>query len=176
MDTLDLHVPNIPDQHASLASTTPVLAVNPKAFMQNVNARNQETVSSTANTLRPRLLIPRVHYKSTNTAHDEHQPLGSDDATPEPLQRKGHTKSRRGCYSCKKRRIKVHLTPIHKTEDLRRIIVSRESSSMHSMYQTWPQMWMARALYRPSGRSYEEKLVNPSAGRIIKSDIYTARF
>lgn len=117
MDTPDLHVPHIPDQHASLASTTSVLAVNPKAFIQNVNVRNQKTVStSTSNALRSRLLIPRNHYESTNAAHDELQLLGSDDARPEPLQRKGHTKSRRGCYSCKKRRIKVHLTPIHKTK------------------------------------------------------------
>jgi hypothetical protein len=116
MDTLDLHVPNIPDQHASLASMTPVLAVNPKTVIQNVNVWNQSAVSGTSNTLRPRLLIPRNHYESNNTAHDEHQPLGSDDARPEPLQRKGHTKSRRGCYSCKKRRIKVHLALIHKTK------------------------------------------------------------
>lgn len=135
MDTLDLHVPIIPDQHASLASMTPVLAVNPKALIQNVNVWNQETVSSTSsNTLRPSFLSPRDHYESTGTSHDEHQPLGSDDARPEPLSRKGHAKSRMGCYSCKKRRIKVHLTPIHKTEDLWCILVSRESSSMHPMY------------------------------------------
>jgi hypothetical protein len=135
MDTLDLHVPDIPDQHASLASMTPVLAVNPKAFVQNVNVWNQETVSSAfSNTLTSGFLSLRNHYQSTGTSHDEHQPLGSDDARPESLQRKGHTKSRSGCYSCKKRRIKVHLTPIHKTEDLRSIIVSRESSNMHSVY------------------------------------------
>jgi hypothetical protein len=135
MDTLDLHIPDIPDQHASLASMTPVLAVNPKAFIQNLNVWNQETVSSaSSNTLTSSFLSPRNHYESTGTSHDEHQPLGSNDARPEPLQRKGHTKSRRGCYNCKKRRIKVHLTPIHKTEDLRSIIVSRESSSMRSMY------------------------------------------
>jgi hypothetical protein len=134
MDTLDRHVPNIPDQHGSFASMTPVLAVNPKAFIQNVNVWNQETVSSTSNTLRPSFLSPRNHYESTGTTHDEHQPLGSGDARPEALPRKGHTKSRSGCYNCKRRRIKVHLTLIHKTEDLRCIIVSRESSSMHSMY------------------------------------------
>jgi hypothetical protein len=134
MDTLDLHVPSIPDHHESLASMIPVLAVNPKAFIQNVNVWNQETVSSASNTLRPSFLRARNHYESTGTSHDEHQPLGSDDARPEPLLRKCHTKSRTGCYNCKKRRIKVHLTPIHKTEDLRCIIVSGESSSMQSMY------------------------------------------
>jgi hypothetical protein len=140
MGRLDLHIPNIHDQHASLASMTPVLAVNPKAFIQNVNVWSQDTVSSTSNTLRPSFLNPSNRYESTGTSRDEHQPLGSDDARPESLQRRGHNKSRRGCYSCKKRRIKVHLTPTHKTEDLRCFIVSRESSSMHSMYQIWPQM------------------------------------
>ena len=135
IDTQDLHVLNIADQHASLASMTPVLAVSPKAFIQNVNVWNHETVSSSAsNTLRPSFLSPGNHYESAGTSHDEHQPLRSDDARSEPLLRKGHTKSRRGCYNCKKRRIKVHLTLIHKTEGLRCIIVSRESSSMHSMY------------------------------------------
>jgi hypothetical protein len=125
MDALDLRLPNIPDQYASLASMTPLLAVNPKAFIQNVNMWNQETVSSTSNALRSSFLSPRNHYESTGTSHDEHQPLGSDDARPEPLRRKSHAKSRRGCYTCKKRRIKVHLTPIHKTEDLRYHSVQR---------------------------------------------------
>jgi hypothetical protein len=134
MGALDPHVPNIPDQHASLASMTPVLVVNSKTLTQNVSVWNQKTVSSTSDTLRASFLSPRIHCESTGTSHNENRPLGSGGARPEPLQRKVHTKSRSGCYNCKKRRIKVHLTPIHKTEDLRCIIVPRESSSMHSMY------------------------------------------
>jgi hypothetical protein len=134
IDPLDLQVPSNPDQYASLASTTPVPGVKSKAFLQNVNFWNQNTVSSTSNTLRPRFLSPRNHYELTGTSHSEHQPLGGDDARSEPPPRKGHTKSRSGCYNCKRRRIKVYLTPIDKTRDLSCIIVSRESSSMHSMY------------------------------------------
>ena len=108
MDTLDLHIPDIPDQHASLASMTPVLAVNPKAFIQNLNVWNQETVSSaSSNTLTSSFLSPRNHYESTGTSHDEHQPSRSSDTKSEPLLRKSHTKSRSGCSTCKKRRIKV---------------------------------------------------------------------
>lgn len=136
MDTLDLRVPNISDKHVSLASMPPALAVSSKVFIQNVDVWNQETEpSASCNTLRSSHLSPRNHYESTRTLHDEHHPLGSDDAKLEPLLRKGHTKSRRGCYNCKKRRIKVHLAPIHNSQDgrLRCIIVSRESSNVHSM-------------------------------------------
>ncbi|KIM93617.1 hypothetical protein OIDMADRAFT_173188 [Oidiodendron maius Zn] len=46
------------------------------------------------------------HHISAGTSYDECQPLGSDNAKLEPLLRKGHTKSRRGCHSCKRRRVK----------------------------------------------------------------------
>lgn len=117
VDTLELCAPNIPEEHVSLASMTPALAVNSNVFIQNVHIWNNETeLSASSNTLRSSYLSPMNHHISAGTSHDEHQPLGSDDAKLQPLPRKGHTKSRRGCYSCKKRRVKVHLTPIHKTE------------------------------------------------------------
>jgi len=124
MDKLDLQVPipNIPDQDASLTSMTPVLAADPEA-----------APSTSSNTLRPDFLSSTTNYKPMDTLYDEHQPLGSVETRAEPLPRKGHTKSRKGCYNCKNRHIKVHLTPIHRTGDLSCIIVSRESSSMHSM-------------------------------------------
>ena len=118
MGTLDLRVSDIPEKHVSLVSMTPALAVNSNVFIQNVDVWNQETEpSASSNTLRSSYPSPRNHHESTGTSHDEHQPLGSDDAKLEPLLRKGHTKSRRGCYHCKKRRIKVRLRPIHKTKD-----------------------------------------------------------
>lgn len=60
---------------------------------------------------------------STNVLASEHSPLQQSSVSPQPpaqvvksnaqpkqrLERRGHTKSRRGCYNCKRRRIKVLL-------------------------------------------------------------------
>ena len=117
VNTLELCVPNIPEEHVSLASMTPALAVNSNVFIENVHIWNHETeLSASSNTSRPSYPSPMNHHISAGTLHDEYQPAGSNDARLEPLPRKGHTKSRRGCYSCKRRRVKVDLKPIYKTE------------------------------------------------------------
>lgn len=109
MDTLDIEVPNIPDQRASLPLMT--LAVNSKVLIQNMNVGNQETASSISfNTLRPNYFGHKNHCEAAGASYGEHQPSRSGDAKPGPQLRKEHTKSRSGCYTCKKRRIKVHLT------------------------------------------------------------------
>jgi hypothetical protein len=111
IDTIGLQGPNIADQHAPLISMTLGLPVNSNVFIQNMNVWNQETASSAYfNTLRPGCPSARNHCESAGTLHDEHQPSGSGDAKLEPPLRKVHTKSRRGCYSCKYRRVKVHQT------------------------------------------------------------------
>jgi hypothetical protein len=110
LNTLELCLPNTPEKHVSLASTTPALTVNSNIFIQSVYAWNEETeLSASSNTLNSSYLS-HMNHESTGTSHDEHQPSGSDNAKLEPPRRKGHTKSRRGCYNCKKRRVKVHLT------------------------------------------------------------------
>jgi hypothetical protein len=56
----------------------------------------------------PDLRVPNIAENHIASASMTPAP-GSDDAKLEPLLRKVHTKSRRGCYNCKKRRIKVRL-------------------------------------------------------------------
>jgi hypothetical protein len=111
VDTLDLQAPNISDQHTPLPSTAEAQAVNSNIFIRNMNPRDQERAfSTTSDTLRPSHLSHMNHYESAAAPQDEGQPLGSGNATSGPQLRKNHTKSRRGCYNCKKRRIKVHQT------------------------------------------------------------------
>ena len=118
IDTLDVRLLNIPKRQEPLTSMTPVLAVNSKVLIQSVDEWNKETEpSASSNALKSSHCTPTNHHESTDTSHNVHQPLGNDDAKLEPLLRKGHTKSRRGCENCKKRRIKVYLTLIRKTED-----------------------------------------------------------
>lgn len=108
LDTLEPYVPNVREDPVSLASMTPELAVNSNVFIQNVHIWNHDTeLGTSSDTLSASPLSPINHHVSTGTSHTNHQPLGSDDAKQEPLPRKGHTKSRRGCYSCKTRRVKV---------------------------------------------------------------------
>lgn len=108
IDSLDLKLPTIADQHSPLALMTLALPVNSNIFIQNMNVGNQETASSaSSNTLTLSHLSLRKQYKSASISHDEHQPSWSGDAKSEPLLRKNHTKSRSGCSTCKKRRIKV---------------------------------------------------------------------
>ena len=118
IDTLDVRLLNIPKRQEPLTSMTPVLAVNSKVLIQSADEWNKETeLSASSNALKSSHCTPTNHHESTDTSHNVHQPLGNDDAKLEPLLKKGHTKSRRGCENCKKRRIKVYLTLIRKTED-----------------------------------------------------------
>jgi hypothetical protein len=111
IDTTGFEGPNIADQHASLTSVTPGLPVISNVLIQNMNMWNQETASNTSfNTLRPGCPSSRSHCESDGILHDEHQPSGTADLKLELTLRKAHTKSRRGCFSCKNRRVKVHQT------------------------------------------------------------------
>ncbi|KIN03092.1 hypothetical protein OIDMADRAFT_160662 [Oidiodendron maius Zn] len=86
---------------------TPVLAVNPKVLIHSADVWDKETEPSvSSDALKSSHCSPTNHHESTGTSHNVHQPLGNDDAKLEPLLRKCHTKSRRGCENCKKRRIK----------------------------------------------------------------------
>jgi len=159
------------------ASMTSSLTLSSKGFIQNVYVWEQEIkLGFSSNTLNSSYLGPSNLPQSANISHDEHQLSGSDRAKVEPGRRKGHTKSRRGCYNCKSRRVKVQLTPFHKTDGLRRITVSRESSNVYSMFQTFPRMQMARNSHNSSRRSCENEPKNTSAGRVSNPGIQYARF
>ena len=106
IDTQDLTIPNIAGQDSPLASIA--LPVNSNIFTQNMDVGNQETASSaSSNTLTLSYLSLRNQYEPASISHDEHQPSWSGDAKSKPFLRKSHAKSRRGCFTCKKRRIKV---------------------------------------------------------------------
>ena len=118
MNTLELCLSKPPETHESLTSTTPALSRNSNVFMQSVNVGNQETeFSASSNTLWPSYPSQRNDYGSTVISHDEHQLSGIGMTKPEPLRRKCHAKSRRGCHNCKKRRVKVLPMPVRRTKD-----------------------------------------------------------
>jgi hypothetical protein len=138
MNTLELCHSNLPEEHVPLVSTIPTLSMKSDIFIQSVYTRigNQEIeLSASVNSLRPTRLSHMDKPKLTSESHDERQPSASGITKLGPLRRKCHAKSRRGCYNCKKRHVKVHLTLLRKTKEerLRCIIVSREPSNMHSM-------------------------------------------
>ena len=109
-----MQLPHIPDQNTSLASMISAQEVNPIAVTHIINPWKKKTESGASNSLMPYFPGHRKYYKYTGTLHNEHQQLGCDDAKPEPALRKAHIKSRKGCYTCKKRRIKVYLISISK--------------------------------------------------------------
>lgn len=51
------------------------------------------------------------YLESSRVSADEHRSSGSIGASTRPLRRKSHLKSRRGCYNCKRRSIKVGPIP-----------------------------------------------------------------
>lgn len=54
---------------------------------------------------------PRMEVQLSNAKADaQHKPSSDDFTRRRPIPRKGHTKSRRGCFSCKKRKIKCQET------------------------------------------------------------------
>lgn len=114
--TLDLYLPEYPDQDAFLPSISPVSAVNPAALMRNVTFWSQEIEPRASKALTSSFLNPCNQCESTGTSNGHHL-IKINDVRPEPTPRKGHNKSRRGCYSCKARRVKVYQTPLHKTEN-----------------------------------------------------------
>lgn len=61
---------------------------------------------------------------------------GSDSNQRAKLERRGHTKSRRGCYNCKRRRIKVALTRCKPYKGVAETspIVSRNSTVVRALH------------------------------------------
>jgi hypothetical protein len=114
--TLDLDLPEYSNQDAFLPSISPVSAVNPAALMRNVTCWSQEIEPRASKVPMSSFLNPRNQCESTGTSNGHH-PIKINDVRPEPTPRKGHNKSRRGCHSCKARRVKVYQTPLHNTKN-----------------------------------------------------------
>jgi len=107
--------PEYSDQDAFLPSISPVSAVNPAALMRNVTSWSQEIEPRASKAPTSSFLNPSNQFESTGTSSGHH-PIKINDVRPEPTPRKGHNKSRSGCYSCKARRVKVYQTSLYKTE------------------------------------------------------------
>ena len=82
------------------------------------------------------------------------------------LERRGHTKSRRGCYNCKRRRIKVFLPCCGSSVTLLTSVptVSRNSTVVRALHQDRSQV---RIPGRASGDS-------PGKSRMLRSDFLNA--
>jgi hypothetical protein len=99
-------------------------AVEVGPLVQPATSRSQEIQDGGCKLLRSSFCEASESINSLNM----HRLIGFGDARPEPLPRKGHNKSRKGCYSCKARRIKVchrHFKRLHE-EIYNPWIVSRE--------------------------------------------------
>lgn len=69
----------------------------------NIQGAPQMFLEPTVCRVRPR---GSISTNSSDTLDESHPQSGNSSEEP-PLVRKGHSKSRRGCYNCKRRRVKV---------------------------------------------------------------------
>lgn len=96
------------EESSASTSTPPVLSTSPTSArlsrgpLQAIAPRQQHLPAT--GTLTPYPYSESVHSKSGTSPEALAQPK-------QRLERRGHTKSRRGCFNCKRRRIKVSRVP-----------------------------------------------------------------
>lgn len=81
---------------------------------------------------------PSSDSRSTSNASTEL--VRRAPAQKQRLERRGHTKSRRGCYNCKRRHIKV-FRPVRARRDMAKFVpVPRDTSGVRALHQDGPQV------------------------------------
>lgn len=108
-----------------------------------------------------------VKRTSPSTSHSNSH---SNSPSKQRLERRGHTKSRRGCYNCKRRRIKViqARSRSRRRSVLTLFIVSRNPPSMWPLREDGPHVCIPNSAPDPaSGMASPTFLVQNSSGCVV---------
>jgi hypothetical protein len=102
----------------SLCQTVPLPSTSSQSFISSDTSLDMAP-DIDKNTLVPTVLNLALYGTSPRGSPDEHLSseilsFQSNNALTGPLQRRSHDKSRRGCYNCKRRRVKVDLKQLDK--------------------------------------------------------------